>query len=164
MNQKLSFALLLALFAGCRGIDVSAMHDPKVDFSTIHTFTWLAPLSDSETLVRDQQVLNVVARELTARGLKKVDSGADVQVAVHRTLSGSLNTKGVGYEIRDGRLGTYELQEGTLVVDLVSPSTRHNVWRGTAHGVFRADMLPAEREALLTDVVRDMLADFPPSK
>jgi hypothetical protein len=157
-------SLLLLSAAACHGIAVDATHAPDVDFTTLRTFSWLEAAPGSPTDAREDIALELVASELTAKGLKRDDASPDLLVAVHRSIEGGMHTKRSGYEFRDGRLQRYELQEGTLVVDLITASDREAVWRGTANGAFKFEMMPEEREQLLASVLHDMFEDFPPGR
>ncbi|MBX3463752.1 MAG: DUF4136 domain-containing protein [Planctomycetes bacterium] len=157
-------SLLVSAFAGCHGIGVQTTHDEDVDFAQFRSFDLMPPAQQSPTMVSDETLLGLVAAELEKKGLQRRKDGADLLVAVHRSVEGALNTRGSGYEFRDGRMRRYELQEGTLVVDLVRGTEREVVWRGTAQGAFKFDSSLAEREAGLRDVVRDMFAGFPPRR
>ena len=106
-------------------------------------------------------VLETLAAELTKKGLKREKDKPDLLVAVQRTIDGTLNTKGSGYEWKDGRLTRYDLQKGMLVVDLVAATNKESVWRSTASGVFRPDLMPDERRKLLAEVMADMFEDYP---
>jgi len=56
----------------------------------------------------------------------------------------------------------YTLQEGMLVVDLVSAGDNHLVWRGTAEGVFKFGEDSVAKQNMITGVLHDMFAGFPP--
>ena len=155
--------LMLAL-AGCHSISVDHEYDPSADFTRYQTFDWLSVPPQAQTAVSDVSLQDLIARELVAHGLQQRSQNADLMVAVHRSIQGNLNTTGWGYERTGGQIRHYTLQEGTLVVDLVDPRTHRSVWRGTAEGAFKFSTDPAERQKMMTDVLRDMFADFPPKK
>lgn len=164
LDRSLLLASLFAIATACRGIAVDSTYDPEVDFAPLRTFDWLQPPSDAPTRVSDATMLGLIGAELEAKGLQRNTDKPDLLVAVQRTIEGSLNTKGSGYEWRDGRLQRYELQSGTLVVDLVAANTKQVAWRGTATGAFRFDGTAAERREMLTGVLHDMFASFPPRR
>ena len=155
---------LLFVLASCHGISVDSTHDDKVDFSKLHTFGWHSVPPDARTAVDDRSFADLLRAELERRGLKLTKDSPDVLVAIHRTLEGSLNTKGWGYEISNGRVEHYTLQSGTLVIDLVDAKTHLCVWRSTAEGAFKADEDPTERQHRLTELLREMFDGFPPGR
>lgn len=155
---------LLVLLAGCHSISIETTHDPDVDFKTLHTFGWLSVPPQATTAVDDQSLQDLVRAELESKGLQQRQDSPDLLVALHRTVEGSLNTKGWGYEQSGGRMTYYTLQEGELVIDLVDAKSRKNVWRGTASGAFKSDEMRAVRQERLAGLLHDMFAGFPPAR
>jgi hypothetical protein len=156
--------LLLAIAAGCSSVSVDSTHDDSFDFSQLHTYDWLSLPPTSPTAAKDETVVGALGKLLEQRGFKHSKQNPDLLVAVHRTIEGQLNTKGSGYEIRDGRLRTYQLQSGSLVIDLVSAKSKETVWRSSASGAFRADQMPDERRAFIASILEDMFDGFPPRR
>lgn len=161
-KPRLLSPLLLALVAGCYGISVDATHATGVDFTKFKTYNWLSLPETSPTAAKDQTVVGVLATTLEKKGLKRTETQPDLLVAVHRTIEGQLSTTNSGYEWREGRLKSYPLQEGSLVIDLVDAKTMEVAWRGSASGAFRADQTPAERAIFLNDLLTEMFANYPP--
>lgn len=162
MRHTILSLCLLPLATACRGISVETSHDPRVDFARLRTFDWAAVPPQATTAVDDASLVGLIGSQLEAEGLQKVDRDPDVLVAVHRSLSGRVHTDVWGYTFESGRIRTHEMEEGTLVVDIVDAVTRQTVWRGLASGAFRVDLLPDERRALLQDILQRMFADYPP--
>lgn len=157
-------ALLLATTAGCRSVSVDSTHDDSVDFSQFRTYDWLSLPPTSPTAAKDETVVGALATLLEKRGFKHSKDLPDLLVAVHRTIEGTLNTKGSGYEFRDGRLRTYALQQGSLVIDIVSAKNKETVWRSSASGAFRADQTASERRAFIAEILGEMFDGFPPHR
>jgi hypothetical protein len=163
-RPALRLLLVLAL-AGCHGISVDHEVDPSADFTRYKTFDWLSVPPQAQTAVRDASLQDLIARELVAHGLQQKSQDADLMVAVQRSIEGNLNTTGWGYEQSpSGRLRHYELQEGTLVIDLVDPKTHRSVWRGTAEGAFKFSTDPAEKQKMMADLLHEMFNGFPHKK
>lgn len=162
LRGLLPLVLVLAA-AGCRSISIDTDHDKSFDFKRLRTFDYLAAPTSARTAQTDPSLLDMIAAELTARGLQPTKQNPDLLIAVHRSIEGQLNTRGFGYEEIGGRLHPYTYQEGSLVVDLIDATSKRTVWRGTAQGAFKFSEDPAELRRMLADVLRDMFADFPPS-
>ena len=158
--------LLVAMAAGCSavGVSVDSTHDDSFDFSQLHTYDWLALPPTSPTAAKDETVVGALETLFAKKGLKRNKEQPDVLVAVHRTIEGTLNTKGSGYEFRDGRLRPYSLQSGSLVIDLVAAKTKETVWRCSASGAFRADQTASERRAFIAETLDEMFDGFPPRR
>ncbi len=153
--------LLLLLCVGCKGVAVDSVRDPEADLSKLRTFDWLPTATTEHIAASGSPMVELLGAELQAKGLKMSKEKPDLLVAIHRTIDGTLNTRSSGYEVKSGRIARYTLQEGMLVIDLITAADKQSVWRGTATGAFRADALPEERRALLTTLLHDMLADYP---
>jgi hypothetical protein len=165
-KTAVSFLFLgLTLATGCASsIRCDSEHDPGTDFTQLKTFDFLAGPPEEQGAERDAVLLGLVGDQLTAKGLQRTNSQPDLLVSVHRSIEGTVHTQKSGYEFRGGRLSRYQLQEGTLVVDLVAAKTKIAVWRGTASGAYRQDSLPEERRAKLTEVLRELFAAYPPGR
>lgn len=155
----------LALVAGCSGVSYDTSHeaDANADFSKVHTYDWFKG-TETFSSDRDASLRKIIAPVLESKGLKRDEAAPDVLIAVHRSIVGTLNTKKSGYEWRDGRFQEYEIQEGTLVIDLIETKDNKGIWRGTAKGAYRADALHEERREFLTNVLNEMFAGFPPRR
>jgi uncharacterized protein DUF4136 len=156
--------LLFATLAGCHSVSVDSTYDHSVDFSQLRTYDWLSLPPTSSTAAKDETVVGALSTLLEKKGIKRNKEQPDLLVAVHRTIEGQLHTKGSGYEFRDGRLRTYQLQSGSLVIDLVAAKTKETVWRSSASGAFRADQLPEERRVFLAELMNEMFDGFPPRR
>ena len=159
---RLAPLALLAVAAGCHGVSVDSTHAEGVDWKSLHTYDWLTIPATSPTAAKDETAVGVLATTLEKKGLKRSQQQPDLLVAVQRTIEGSLNTKQSGYEWRDGRMHSYTLQEGSLVIDLVDAKTKEIVWRSSASGAFRSDQTSGERREFLTNLLNEMFEHFPP--
>ena len=160
-----SLPFVLPLLAGCHStsISVHATHDAGFDFTKVQTFGWQSMPATVDTAIHDQSVADMIRREMENKGIRYTPSGGDLLVAIHRTLTGQLNTRGGGYEaVAGGRMEYYTLQEGMLVVDLIAASDHHLVWRGTAEGVFKFGEDSVKKQQMMSEVLHDMFAGFPP--
>jgi hypothetical protein len=117
------------------------------DFDKVETFAYVETegTKAADTLMHDR-IKQAVIDELTAGGLKQVDSAADLNVTYHLTAQENtqLNTTSFGYggygrgwrrygggmASSTTTVSTYT--EGTLIVDAFEPGGEMNlVWRGT---------------------------------
>jgi hypothetical protein len=53
---------------------------------------------------------------------------------------------------------------GTIIVDLVDPSTKQLVWRGIATSPFDSEASIEKRQGLLREAMKKLFAGFPPKK
>lgn len=159
-------SLSFLAFTACTnvGVHVDTVHEPGVDFAALRTFDLLPNATTEQVAAVDSPLLDLVVAELQRKGLTRTKDKPDLLVAVHRTIEGTLNTRGSGYEVRSGRIARYQVQEGMLVVDLITAADRLSVWRGTATGAFKSEASPEERRTFLTELLRDMFAVYPPPR
>ncbi len=174
--RLLPAALLLGLTA-CSGISVTHDYDPQADFSAMKTYSWYAAPAAAagvDTLTT-QRISRAVDAELPLRGYRKVDGGTPdflvhALASIHQRIEAVPTTTTVGYGWRGGYMAygtgteirTYD--EGTLILDVISPATKQLVWRGTAKAAVYGDRSPEEREARIREAVAMILESFPPRK
>ena len=123
---------------------VSAGYDKAVSFANYKTFMF-ANKDGARNPFVNQMILAGVERELTARGLTKVEADADLRVSyltaygfnlqVHETSFGyNVNPAYKGL-VPTGVSGMMAITEGTLLIDLFDNKTDRVVFRGTAKDV-----------------------------
>ena len=159
------------LIAGCSGISVEHDYDPNVDFSRFKTWAWapMQPQADGSEFSRVsnltmERIHGAVESELTGKGYSKAEPDkADFWVQ-HYAAVGQRIEPYAGYN--HGWYGDDIIvtEEGTIVVDFVSPKDKRLVWRGTARSAIDEDMTPEEREERIREAVKDILAQYPPKK
>ena len=177
--------LALCLPAGCASVRVSHDYDPGADFAALETWSWSpkAPMPTGDIRVDDNSLLDMRVRgaveaELAARGYRKLESGQpDFHVAYHAAINERLDVQtvndyygygpgwGWGYPAGGWSSRTYvnQYEEGTLILDVSIPETRHLIWRGTAATEMDDSATPAERQQTIRAAVAKMLSYFPPA-
>ena len=171
-------AAALAALAGYAAspITVSTKSDPGADFSRYRSYAWtdIREVRDPDIKKRLEASVD---KQLQAKDLVRKDEGADLNVTMHPRLSreytvnpydtswdygwGTWNTS-----IGDLSTGTApkSVSVGTIIVDLVDPSTKQLVWRGTATSPFDSEASIEKRQKVLDDVMKKLFAEFPPKK
>ncbi len=127
-------ALLLVTAASAAKIESDA--DPQADFSSYATFAWGEGREAAEPDAQ-RWLTGLVRNALTSRGLRPVESDADLIVATY-TLVERHTLEELADEatwdfwtgISDMRAG--EVGGGTVVIDLIDRTTERIVWRGLA--------------------------------
>jgi hypothetical protein len=180
---------LVAILGGCSSMEVSYDYDPKAKFADLRTYEWLDrppkatgdPRIDGNTIL-EKRIRDAVDTELATRGFRKVTSDPDFLVAYHVSLDKrrsvqTLNSYygygggwgyGYGASYRPGYWSgapetyVYEYEEGTLILDLVSPGNKELIWRGSATDEVHFKSTPEKDRTQLDEAVRKMLEKFPP--
>jgi|SRR6185437_1613515 len=127
---------LLALTANAQKVKVSS--NPAANFSKYKTYAW-----DQGTLPNPlikQYIVTAVDRELTAKGLRKVESEPDLVITTLTATMSDLTMTNPSWlpqlnSINTGIPSTstpWPVTKGTLVIDISDGKTKDGVWRGVA--------------------------------
>jgi hypothetical protein len=158
--------------AGCSGIDVSQDYDRNQDFSRLRTWAWAKPAPQVDgsgyseiSSLTHKRISSAVEGELTKKMYQKTEADrADFWVR-HYASTGQKVEAGPGY---NGWYGygddVYVVEEGTIVVDFLSPKDKRLIWRGKATSDITDDMSPTDRENRIVEAVQKILAQFPPKR
>lgn len=143
---------------------VSVEFDREADFFRFTTYAWGEGTPARRPDVQEL-IVNAIDRELAAKGLKKVEKGAALNVLTHALFEEHTLKKLAdptyfkfwsGVNIVDPSM----LKTGTLVVDLQDVSSGSIVWRGLATGTINKTFKKIGRK--IDKVVAKMFRDFPP--
>jgi Domain of unknown function (DUF4136) len=177
---------LVATAGSAQKVKVEANRDMKADFTTLRTYTWLpSPPTKRDTApdaVTDPRIsqkalgthiVGAVDRELSARGLTRIEQGeSDVQVIYYAALTTGVNTADAGsyYQYTTGwalppvPLATtnFEIvQRGTIIVDVVNPTSKTAIWRGTVESNVNSENQPEKRIARINEAIARVFERFP---
>ena len=187
-----SVILVLALVCGlgglaCSSLKVATDFDPNADFTKIRSYAWLDERSGVEgdrndvSSLLDQRIRRAIDAELLGKGLAISDrESADVLVSYHLGVEKKLDVNtihtghgyGAGWHGGYGRYGAYgggrtetyvsEYEEGTFLVDLIEPSKKELIWRGSGQARVNRSSSPEDRKKRIREVVEKVLAAYPP--
>ena len=117
----------------------SAAHDENVDFSNYKTFAF--DQAGARNPFVNSMIVEAVERELTSRGLRKVDTDPDLRVVYLAATGPHMQVANVPFyhvvnPAYSGMVGSSAMQmwdvtTGTLVIDLFDRKTDRAVFRGT---------------------------------
>jgi len=170
---------LLFLLIACASGRVSQDYDSATDFSVYRTYDWYPgerPPSGNVHLdspLLEQRVIDAVDRALAARGYVKFeDESPNFHVNYFFTVETRLQSSGMDY-----RVGTYgrhggasvgsgdrlrEVDEATLVIDILDAESGDLAWRGTRSRRVKLGATPEHTTQLIDDAVTAILTQFPP--
>ncbi len=171
--------------AGCATTTVSSDYNRAVDFSKFKTYAWVGAPESSGDLRFDTPDLREAIRrsieaELTSKGLENTAAGhPDVLLKYYITVEQKKEEVGGGYppvfSSRGAYAGvagptpsmvrnaaTFHYEEGTFVLDMVSPGSGEILWRGTLAGMLDPGATPAKRIERVPGEVAKILKKFPP--
>ena len=180
-------ALVFFLWVGCSGIQTSQDYDQATDFQSLQTVAWATteqPKTGDERIdnpFRDTRIRKAIQNQLEKKGLIfKADQTPDVLVRYQYTIRQRIDSAGSGSSIGFG-IGSYgsrggiaigtgtgnnnlrEIDEGTLVIDLVSPESDSLLWRGSGTQRFEEYDNPQKATQVIDTLVESIMKQFPPS-
>jgi len=139
------FLVSLILCSVVQAQKTSAAFDEKVDFSNYKTFTFDKDGARNpfvNTLIRE-----AVERELTSRGLTKVDNDPDLKVSYLAATVPNLQVQNVPFYhvvnpaysgmVGSSTMNMWDVTTGTLVIDLWDRKSDRVVFRGTITDVLQ---------------------------
>jgi hypothetical protein len=164
MNAKKVVPAILALalafgLAGCSATTgVTTDVDPTVDFSKYRSFSMVRDASRKE-VPAVQLFENAIAAALEARGVKRVESGADMTLAPKFFVS----SRTVLNPYSGSQTVMQDVQVGTITVDLLDAKTNALLWRGSVKGEVDPTLTPEERQKRAKAVGAELFGGFPPA-
>ena len=171
MTRLATIALAITAIA-CSTLQVTTDYAPGTDLSKYKTFT-LKPGAAAKNPIAAERFAQSLGNALTARGLRQVPDGGDLNVFAHFSLGKDtqLNTYGYGGwggGWRYGGMGgmqtttVQEIPTGTVVIDLVDAKSNTAVWRGIAKDEISTKATPEERQQKADEVAQKLFENYPP--
>jgi len=183
---------LVALFSlaltACSTVKVSTDYDQSADFTALKGFNWLPESAKVEkenaylnNRIMDVRITKAIDKQLAAQGFS-FSTAPDFYVNYSITSEKKTNIRtydnysgygpswgwGVGYGHRGMSLNAHtetridEYQQGSLVVDVIDPTSLELIWRGIGSKRLPESTDAAEMDKLVADVVKSILSKFPP--
>jgi Domain of unknown function (DUF4136) len=168
--------------------DINVDYDKTFSFAGLRSWAWhpdgagdvRLAISSQDDPARvaarvDPIILPAVERELTVRGLARVDNGGDLHVHYYMlgTVGDSTQIQGQflpattnwglpPFLAQTTALSVYPV--GTLIIDVTSPASGAIVWRGSAARKLDLEKPDTERRKTLERAISDLFKKFPPKK
>ena len=170
--RRATWLILGIALGGCSSLSVSQDYDRNQDFSRLRTWAWAKPAPQVDgsgyseiSSLTHKRISSAVEGELAKKMYQKTEADrADFWVR-HYASTGQKLEAYPGY---NGWYGEGDelavVEEGTIVVDFVSPKDKRLLWRGKATSVIDESMTPEERENRIDESVQKILEQFPPKR
>ena len=188
--HRLMLAAIVALAAvelQAARMKISAERDKTADFSVLHTYGWLDTLPFVQKMAPDARDPRLTAEALDApiraaidrslaerrfvpaRGEASPDFhvtylaavGLDMNVSVLGETYGYITGWGSPFLGYTPTTSLQVIEQGTLIVDVVSADRAKAIWRGQATGAIERTRSERDRLEVINDAVRRMFAKFP---
>jgi hypothetical protein len=181
-------ALLSLVLSACSTVKVSTDYDQSADFTALKGFNWLPESVKVEkenaylnNRIMDVRITKAIDKQLVAQDFS-FSTAPDFYVNYSITSEKKTNIRtydnysgygpswgwGVGYGHRGMSLSAHtetridEYQQGSLVIDVIDPTSLELIWRGIGSKRLPESTDAAEMDKLVADVVKSILSKFPP--
>ena len=189
MRFTILIAIMASFIVGCSSFDVHSDFDPKTDFLLYRTF---AVKKDAkipgdvlaENKFAQERIFASIESALIERGLRQVaPDKAELLVLTYAGVEERVNLSTYGYSASPywggygyggygygGYGGGYtstqtvvhHYKQGTLHIDILDTEKKSLVWKGSGTGVVGESRSPQESQEVITEVVTEILDNFPP--
>ena len=173
-SWSLASLLLLLIVSTASSQKVAVGYDHAADFSKLKTYSWTSGVPAKNPDIHNH-IISSIEKQLTAKGLTRVDQGGDMLVSYHAAVMPDYESVTVAKPGTWGpRTGSteaaWQVVRGSLIVEMVNPGTKQELWRGTA-----TDTLSNEGPTIdvtknmdkskkkVTKVVEKLFKYYPPS-
>ena len=146
--RSLAIVILLAgtlSFTEAHAQKTSAGYDKSANFSSYKTFMF-PEIPGARNPFVNEMIMTAITRELTARGLTRVDANPDLRVSYLAAAGFDLHVGSVSFGVAVNPVysgvvphgsASWDVTTGTLVIDLLDNKTDRIVFRGTAKDVLQ---------------------------
>ncbi len=183
--MRLLVVILASLtISACSDLIIRTDYQPGTDFSALKTYAWLPdmqqktgnPALDSSLL--NNRIRNALEYNMRAIGFRSVNPDqADVYLTYYLTLESRLESfpttttyyggynhgRSYGYALGYGN-EIQEFQYNTLYIDLISPTSKQILWRGSAESLLEDSSSPEQREQRVNKIVSTIMQEYPPGR
>lgn len=167
--------LLLFTVMSCDTVRVYSDYDRSVDFAQYKTFAFMKSGIDKVEIsdLDKKRILNAIDRQMQAKGYTKSETPdllvniftkSREEISVNQFSAGWGYGWGYGWNpyMYGGQTTVTSSTEGTLYIDLIDAKKKELIWQGEGTGTLSKDM--NEKDAIVNDIVTQILAQFPPEK
>jgi len=189
VNKKAYLVVLFSLaLSACSTVKVSTDYDQDADFSALKHFNWLPESAKVEkesaylnNRIMDVRITKAIDKQLIIQGFEfsttpdfyvnySITSEKKTDIRTYDNYSGYGPSWGwgVGYGHRGMSLSAHtetrvdEYQQGSLIVDVIDPTSLELIWRGIGSKRLPESTDAAEMDKLVADVIKNILVKFPP--
>ncbi len=158
------------------------MRDAQADFSAYETFGWHAAAptdkSGATASIVDGYIRTAIANELKSKGYVEAAAGSTADLTVEYEAASAEKLKNnpfrigvgvggygsnVGGSVGVGSPGVKEIKEGSLVVHVIDPARKSEVWRGSiARELGKGGVKPEAVQSAVAELLRDFPARSAP--
>jgi hypothetical protein len=163
--QSTIITCVLSLGVLAAAQDVQFDYDRSANFHAYRTYQWADSNASAANQLMDQNIKRAVDTQLAAKGMQRVESGADLHIAYRVARNQEKQFDGFGTGPRwagMGRVTTSTIDVGKLEVDMFDPAKKQLVWRGAAEKTLDIKKDPDKNYRNLEKATAKLLKNYPP--
>lgn len=169
--KRFSLTVMLSLGVAAFAQDVRFDYDRTANFSAYRTYQWVdyKSVRAGDQLI-DRDIKRAVDEQLAGKGLRRVDTGADLYVGYQTSVSQEKEFDGLGWggppwfgNWGNSRVVTSTIDIGELAVGLFDPATKQLVWRGLASKTLNISKDPDKNYRTLEKSMLKLFRNYPPA-
>lgn len=164
--KLISLTGLLCLSTLAMAQDVHFDYDRSANFGRYKTYQWAGARGGNATnQLMDQNIKRAIDAQLLLKGLQRVESGGDLQIAYQAAIDQEKQFNSWGSGPRwwgTTRVTSSTIDIGKLVVDFYDPAKTQLVWRGSAAKTLDIKKDPDKNYQNLQKAMAKLFKSFPP--
>jgi hypothetical protein len=167
-----TITLLFTALAGCAQKLANYDYDPGFRFADYRSFALQQSAKQSYQSLDSGRIEDAVKQQLTPRYQFVDREKADFLVSYYLEADRKIDQSGFsfGFGVASSNVGVglstgpkaKEVMEGKLILEIVDIQSSQVVWSAKSSKNLRENMKPAARQALIQQLVQEMLGNFPP--
>jgi hypothetical protein len=167
-SSALVVALLLVTAGTLTAQDVRYNSMPGADFSKYHNYKWVNVTGAHPDQIMDAEIKQSVDSQLASKGLTKTDSDkADLYIGYQTAVDQQIQWDVWGSRAFGSGTGSWTssaINVGTLVLEMLDPSTNQLVWTGSATKTINPSSNQEKNKKNLDKAMAKLLKDYPPKQ
>ena len=164
--KRITFMALLWLGVAAQAQDVHFDYDRSANFSTYQTYQWVDSNGRATNQLMDQNIKRAVDGQLAGKGLRRVDSGGDLQVSYQAALDQEKEFNGFGTGPRwhgTARVTSSTIDIGKVRISMFDPAKKQLVWQGAASKTLNIKKDPEKNYRDLEKTMAKLFKNYPPA-
>lgn len=139
-------------------------YDRSANFGDYKTYEWVESKGRATNQIMDQNIKRAVDAQLAGKGMRRVDSGGDVQIAYQAAVDREKQFDAWGAGPRmwaNARVTSSTIDVGKLAVDVYDPAKKQLVWRGMTEKTLDIKSDPEKNYRSLEKVMAKLFKNYP---
>lgn len=175
------FLILSLVFISCgSSVKVTSQYDQKINFNEFKTYSYLGWSKGTTEMLNEfdkKRIESAFASEFSARNMKYVESGGDIEVSLYLVTDNKTATTaytdyyggyrgyyygrpwGWGGGFATTTYHEYDYKVGTLVCDVFQSSDKQLIWQGVGSGTINEDT--SKRDKNIPVAVKKIMSLYP---